>query len=234
VDRLAELFQRNSFVILLGSGLALLSISALCLLAVILINTNQQQEDQGCEVESLGVISRAEWGAASPDQTAVGEQGLYHPVTNPGGWLVYDVPLEKALDTIVIHHTALPLSDGPREIQQLHMEDRGFADIGYHFVIDDAGLIYAGRDITVRGAHTGGQNYGKIGIVLMGNFEVLEPTEAQVVALTDLSSCLAKEYDIQYIAGHRDFQPGQTVCPGENLWPLVPVLAEVLELEYDR
>lgn len=183
-------------------------------------------------MDALAIIPRSEWGALPPDQSLPGEQGFYNPISNPGGWLAYDVPLRSALDTIVVHHSALPLSDGPLEIQQFHMEIRGFADIGYHFVIDSQGLIYEGRTINVRGAHTGGQNYGKIGIVLMGNFEVDEPSEAQLNSLTALSRCLAREYTIKRIAGHRDFQPGETVCPGKNLWPLLPALAETLGMKY--
>ena len=228
MDRLVDIFQKNKFAIILAAGLSLLGLSVICLIAIII---TAYMEKEGCSVDTLGVIPRSEWGALPPDHTLSGEQGFYNPVTNPGGWLSYETPLREALDTIVVHHTALPLSDGPLEIQQLHMAQRGFADIGYHYVIDPAGRIYAGRAIDVRGAHTGGQNYGKIGIVLMGNFEVDEPTEAQLDSLIALSRCLAQEYAIEHIAGHRNFQPGETVCPGKNLWPLVPGLAEVLGLK---
>jgi hypothetical protein len=77
---------------------------------------------------------------------------VYDAVANPGGWYVYAEPLPEALNTIIMHHSALPLGDGPLEIQAKHMQQRGFADIGYHFVIDEVGQIYEGRNLEARGA----------------------------------------------------------------------------------
>jgi hypothetical protein len=184
-----------------------------------------------CSMESLNIVLRSEWGAMEPDLNASIE-GLYDPVTNPGGWLVYDESLPEVLNTIVVHHSALPLRDGPLEIQYKHMQQKGFADIGYNFVIDEVGQIYEGRSLTVRGAHTGGHNTGTIGIVLLGNFEETEPTAKQQIALKRLVRCLADEYDITHLAGHRDFQPEVTVCPGKNLEALLPDLATELQLEF--
>jgi N-acetyl-anhydromuramyl-L-alanine amidase AmpD len=157
---------------------------------------------------------------------------LYDPVTNPGGWLVYTEPLPEVLTTIVVHHSALPLSDGPREIQQMHFQFKGYADIAYHYLIDETGQIYEGRSLTVRGAHTGGHNTGTVGIVLLGNFEVSQPTETQLASLHTLSACLIDAYAITHIAGHRDFQPGVTDCPGDNLEMLLPTLAAELGIEF--
>ena len=182
-------------------------------------------------MESLGIIPRSEWGAVEPDVKASVE-GVYDPVTNPGGWLVYVEPLPEVLNTIVVHHSALPLSDGPLEIQYKHIQLRGFADIGYNFVIDGAGQLYEGRSLAVRGAHTGGHNTGTIGIVLLGNFEETEPLEEQLVTLKKLARCLADEYALTHLAGHRDFQPGVTLCPGKNLGVLLPGLATELGLKF--
>src|SRR5688500_1462556 len=79
----------------------------------------------GCSLADLPVVPRMQWGAAEPDHNVSGERGFYDPVSNRDGWLVYPEPLNKALTTIVVHHSALPLSDGPREIQRLHMVNRG-------------------------------------------------------------------------------------------------------------
>ncbi len=132
----------------------------------------------------------------------------------------------------MVHHSALPLSDGPFEIQKLHRENKGYADVGYHFLIDEHGVIYEGRPINVRGAHTGGFNTGAIGIVLLGNFELIEPTKAQLDSLTDLNYYLTLAYHVTHLAGHQDFQPGETLCPGKNLEPLLPGLAKELPLEF--
>jgi hypothetical protein len=150
-----------------------------------------------CSLASLSIIPRSEWGAAEPDHTVTGEHGLYHPQTNPEGWLVYPEPLEQVFTTIVVHHSALPVSDGPLAIQRLHMVNRGFADI-----------------------------------VLLGNFENSPPLPIQLTTLQTLAGCLAAAYNITHLAGHRDFQPGVTVCPGQFLEPLLPGLAARLGLSF--
>lgn len=178
------------------------------------------------------IIPRAEWGAAEPDFDAPGEHGLYDPVANREGWLVYEQPLNQVLMTIIVHHSALPPRDGPKAIQSLHMRQKGFADIGYHFLIDDAGQVYEGRSIRVRGAHTGGHNTGTVGVALLGNFEETAPAPFQLTILKILVRHLADEYGMTHLAGHMDFQPDVTVCPGKNLEPLLPDLAKEASLEF--
>jgi len=180
------------------------------------------------------LVTRQEWGALSPavSESGSGEYGPYDAVTNPSGWLVYDQPLADVLNRVIIHHSALPLSDGPREIQRLHMEEKDFADVGYHYLIDQAGLLYEGRSMMVRGAHAYGANYASVGICLIGNFEEIRPTVEQMGTLQSLLTSLTGQYPgIVEIAGHRDLNPG-TLCPGANLYPLLPDLAAQHDLAY--
>lgn len=116
--------------------------------------------------------------------------------------------------------------------KQMHLQFKGYADIGYHFVIDAAGKMYRGRDLNVRGAHTGGFNTGTVGIVLLGNFETTTPPQPQVDAFKTLARCLVSAYHITHLAGHRDFQPTETVCPGALLEPLLPSWASELGLKF--
>jgi hypothetical protein len=204
-----------------------LAASASMLLGL-LIGCKQQEK---CSLDSLGIISRAQWGAAEPDIEGSAE-GVYDVAANPEGWMIYDKPLEEVLTTIIVHHSALPTSDGPREIQNMHMELRHYADIAYQFVIDPEGSIYEGRSLTVRGAHTGGHNTGTVGIVLLGDFQIVEPTDAQLEALRRLSACLIDRYSITHLAGHRDFQPGITACPGNHLEALLPQVAASLGIQF--
>jgi hypothetical protein len=181
-----------------------------------------------CTAAAQAPIPRAEWGARPPavSPEGTGENGPYS-AANPNGWLVYDQPLDQVYQVIIVHHSALPLSDGPREIQNLHMDEKGFADIGYHYLIDQNGSLYEGRAIDVRGAHTLGYNYGSIGICLIGNFEEIQPAQPQIEMLQSLIACLLGRYpNINRLAGHRDYNPGVTLCPGANLAPLLPLIAE--------
>jgi hypothetical protein len=191
-------------------------------------------EPPACSAAAQQPIPRANWGALPPAVSAGGggENGLYNPNSNPNGWLTYDEPLTEVLHTIVVHHSALPLSDGPLEIQRLHQEEKGFADVGYQFLIDENGRLYEGRALNVRGAHTFGQNYGSVGICLIGNFEVIQPSPEQLIMLRSLLACLVGQFPrITRMAGHRDFNSG-TLCPGANLAPLLPVYASELGLEF--
>ena len=46
----------------------------------------------------------------------------------------------------------------------------GWADVGYHYLVDKDGTIYEGRNIAIRGAHTQGHNTGSAGVCLLGDF----------------------------------------------------------------
>jgi N-acetylmuramoyl-L-alanine amidase len=189
--------------------------------------------DPTCTAAAGSPIPRSGWDARAPAvfPDGSGENGPYS-AANPNGWLVYDQALEQVYRVIVVHHSALPLSDGPREIQNLHMDEKGFADIGYHYLIDQSGSLYEGRAIDVRGAHTLGYNYGTVGICLIGNFEEIQPAQAQVEMLQNLVACLLGRFPkIDRLAGHNDYNPGVTLCPGENLAPLLPRIARQFGLQ---
>ncbi len=187
------------------------------------------------EIVALGPISmfsRAGWGAAERQFSPAGESGLYDQQSNPTGWLAYPPPLADQLHSLVIHHAALEFFHGPQAIQRLHMLGRGFADVGYHYLIDGLGQLYAGRPIGVRGAHVGGYNTGAVGVCLLGNFEEVGPLVAQINTTRLLAGYLRDTYRLTHLAGHRDYQPEVTVCPGKNLWPLLPDLAAELGMTF--
>lgn len=166
---------------------------------------------------SLGlptVILRSAWGAEPPDPQ------------------LQDESSSEKFNTVVVHHSAMALSEGPREIQYAHMHQRGFLDIGYHFVIDRQGLIYEGRSLAVHGAHVSGHNAGTLGIALMGNYEEIAPLPEQLDRLKWLIRDLMTQYPLTHLAGHSDFLPGKTLCPGKNLEPLLPALASELGLKF--
>lgn len=180
----------------------------------------------------MHIIARAIWGAAPPNHNAPDENGFFHPRRNPGGWLVYEQLLTDVLNTIVIHHSALDAGQfGVREIQRLHMAQNGWADIGYHFVIDEEGVCYEARPRTVRGVHVRAANTGTVGIVLLGNFEEIQPVPAQLTTLDELVAHLVAEYPgLTHLATHADFNE-ETVCPGRAMMPHLRPLAEHHQLQ---
>ncbi len=173
----------------------------------------------------LTMLTRAGWGAAGPQLDAENEHGLFDPLDNPEGWLRYADPLDQVLRTVIVHHSALEFPSGPRPIQEYHVRQRGYADIAYHYLIDTFGQLYEGRAISVRGAHTAGANTGSVGVALLGNMSLHPPLRAQLTTLQALIAALISLYGITHLAGHRDFQPGETECPGDQLESFLPQLA---------
>jgi len=186
------------------------------------------------EAISPPIVGRKEWGARPTNLEAREEFGLFDAQTNPEGVLFYPNDLSTVLNTIVVHHSAFPSTD-PAEIQDLHMDVRGFADVAYHYLIAKDGTIYEGRPIDMRGAHVKGYNTGSVGIVLLGNFNEELPSAEQLVHLRLLVDYLRYKYHIRYLAGHRDYpnqSPDGTECPGRNLYPLLTDLARELGMRY--
>ena len=102
-----------------------------------------------------------------------------------------------------------------REVERYHKETKGWACIGYHFVIARDGTVYEARPLKYQGAHaTGDNNIGNIGICLLGNFDNRPIPSAQRKALEDAITRLRKQYHIanKDLYGHRDFKI--TDCPG--------------------
>lgn len=124
------------------------------------------------------------------------------------------------IDAIVIHCSATREGQDVRaaDIRKWHLE-RGFADIGYNYVIDLDGTVEIGRPLSRDGAHCNtaglsGKSYNKhsIGICYVGglnsNGEAKDTrTEAQKKALRGLIGKLMDEYPIIEVIGHRDASP---------------------------
>lgn len=124
------------------------------------------------------------------------------------------------IDSIIIHCSATRAGQNLRvkDIDCMHRQ-RGFAQIGYNFVIDLDGTVENGRPLSIDGAHCNtkgfsGVSYNKhsIGICYIGGLDANghpadTRTEAQKNSLRDLVAKLCKEYDIIELLGHRDTFP---------------------------
>lgn len=125
--------------------------------------------------------------------------------------------LGRRIDGIVVHCAATkPHMDiGRHEIDRWHRE-RGFAGIGYHYVIRRNGADEAGRPLDTVGAHVAGHNANTIGVCLVGGIDDDgEPqnnfTPAQFDSLARLLDELARLYPDAWVKGHRDF--AAKACP---------------------
>ena len=112
------------------------------------------------------------------------------------------------------------------EIRRWHVEERGWADIGYNWVIDRDGTIAVGRDrdkdgdtFEEIGAHTKGKNTVSLGICLLGGHGSSATdafsdhfTEEQEASLKSLLAQIEEKVGEIDVAGHNDF--AAKACPG--------------------
>lgn len=128
----------------------------------------------------------------------------------------------RPIDLIVIHCSATPpdMDIGVSQIREWH-KDRGWRDIGYHFVDRRDGKIEIGRPLDQIGAHVKDHNETSIGICLVGGINAEGTAEfnftmPQMVWLSDLLNKLARDYPEARICGHQDLDPGKD-CPCFNV-----------------
>jgi len=119
---------------------------------------------------------------------------------------------------IVVHCTATPRGRDVTvaEVDAWHRA-RGFASIGYHYLVRIDGTIEKGRAEDRIGAHCLGKNACSIGVCYVGGVECdgRTPcdtrTPAQRTALVKLLTDLRRRYPKAEICGHRDF--AAKACP---------------------
>jgi hypothetical protein len=146
-------------------------------------------------VAQPAVIPRSAWGA---------DESLRFDASGKEIWPPAFYPVQK----VIVHHTATQNNDPDpaatiRAIYQYHAVTMGWGDIGYNFLIDEAGRIYEGRysrqyapgesptgeDLNGNGvtaAHTQGYNSGTVGIALLGTLTNQDATPAARSALEQL------------------------------------------------
>jgi hypothetical protein len=94
-------------------------------------------------------------------------------------------------------------------------------DLAYHFMIAPDGKIYEARPVEYEPeSNTKYDLAGNLGIELMGNFEEQRPSRVQLKSLVQLTAWLMTQHhiDIDHVRTHRDAAPGQTSCPGRDLY----------------
>jgi hypothetical protein len=147
------------------------------------------------------VIPRIDWSA---------DESLRFDAAGTEIWPPAFYPVQK----LIVHHTATQNNDTDpaatvRSIYYYHAITQGWGDIGYNFLIDEAGRIYEGRHTFdyasgsspteedaagngVTAAHAYGFNSGTVGIALLGTLTNQDATPA---ARNVLEQLLAWESD---------------------------------------
>lgn len=121
-------------------------------------------------------------------------------------------------DKIILHcsYTKPDMNWGAAEIRKIHVEERGFDDIGYHYIIKRNGVVDPGRTCDAVGAHCFGHNQRSIGICLIGGMApdgspVFNFTGNQLTSLNVKLMELRHEYPSATVHGHNEFS--NKACP---------------------
>lgn len=125
---------------------------------------------------------------------------------------------KRTINEIIIHCSATPEGKDftTEDIKRWHIE-RGFSDIGYHYVIYRDGSVNLGRDVNISGAHCTNHNSRSIGVCYIGGCEKDGKTPKdtrtaqQKTALVNLLKELRRMYPNAKIYGHRNFS--SKACP---------------------
>jgi hypothetical protein len=154
----------------------------------------------------MKLVRRWEWSQTMPKTSLLRAAGTY--------------------DRLTVHHSgALVNSSVNREDAVAHIDgiltghiERGYGDIGYHFIIDRSGCVWEGRSLAYEGAHVYGENERNVGVVLLGNFEEQLPSDKQLASMTQIVTLLCERYRVKHqrVYGHRDL--ASSVCPGKHLY----------------
>lgn len=181
-----------------------------CLCALGAVATMPVHKDDAIENEvqsyNFPFVTRREWQARTPkDKT----------------------PLRTPVPYVVIHHSYTPAACYDREtcsaamrtMQNMHMDLRGWWDVGYNFGVGSDGVAYEGRGWKIVGAHSLNFNSVSIGICLIGDWrfkvppvDQLKTAKALIAAGVELG-LLQPNYKL---LGHR--QVRETECPGDALY----------------
>ncbi|MFI5613533.1 N-acetylmuramoyl-L-alanine amidase [Amycolatopsis sp. NPDC051903] len=145
---------------------------------------------------------------------------------------------------LVVHHTVDPGNNTDyslahalqisRDIQNLHMDTRGWIDSGQQFTNSRGGHVTEGRHRSleilrggtqhVQGANVGNHNSECLGIENEGLYSTVDVPVALWNSLVSLVAYIADQYGIapSFIKGHRDFN--STECCGQVLYDRLPEL----------
>ena len=124
----------------------------------------------------------------------------------------------KSTDYIVIHCAATKASMdiGLTEIRKWHVQDNGWRDVGYHYIIRRNGEVELGRSIRDTGAHAAGYNHKSVSVCMVGGMAKDNSAEAnftaqQWTALLDLVKQLKSNYPEADVIGHNEISEKE--CP---------------------
>lgn len=135
---------------------------------------------------------------------------------------------------IILHCAATPdnkKSDhiDAKEIKRWHVEEFGWSDNGYHFIIKRDGTIEKGRPTSRAGAHVKGFNRGTLAICYVGT---KKPTKAQWASIKALWESLEAQGATAFEV-HNQYTPNK-ICPGFSQKHLLTTIGAKIPKDVDK
>ncbi len=147
-------------------------------------------------------------------------KGFPYPVVNPSFAMAIDrmANLDHSkLKYCVWHHTGGGETDvTAASTNRYHIQERGWAGIGYHGLIRWNGTLELGRPLHKQGVHASKVNAISLGFCMSGNFEIgdIMTRPDQYKSGVALAKLVSKMFPgIQHVR-HKDV--GTTLCNGKN------------------
>lgn len=123
----------------------------------------------------------------------------------------------RELNRIILHCTATRAGEqiNVKQIDKWH-RDRGWSEIGYHYVLYADGTIATGRDIRKKGAHVKGHNHDSVGVAYVGGLDKNKTpkdtmTMQQEMAFLHLVNSLRVVFGDMSVHGHNEYS--SKACP---------------------
>ncbi len=170
---------------------------------------DQPPADRAYTDRMLGqVIPRSRWAKGDPILRRINAMGRIANIT---------VHHEGAAGAPVYFSDLASTAARLELIRNAHLQRMTAGDIGYHYVIDRAGRLWEGRDVRYQGAHVKDHNRQNVGVMVLGNFDIQSPTDAQLDSLRRTVLALRRRYRVteRAIYTHQELAP--TACPGRAL-----------------
>ncbi len=146
------------------------------------------------------------------------------------GWAKYgpnprNANVMGSITRMTVHHdgmnafTSTDRSSAAERIENIRSAHvgQGWADIGYHYIIDPAGRVWEGRPTSLQGAHVRDNNPGNLGIMVMGNYNKQAVTGSSQSALRATIATMMRQYRIERSRVYTHQELVATECPGTSL-----------------
>ena len=134
----------------------------------------------------------------------------------------------RDITEIILHCTATPIGRDIHidEVRRWHTQGRGWADVGYHYLITLDGCLERGRLLPTVGAHTKGHNLYSVGVAYVGGLD-LDGNPADTMTCEQEETFEHLCFSLQMalcrplgVSGHNDYS--NKACPGFSVrkkWP---------------